>query len=268
MAALITSTANERIKRIRGLRMRKHRDESGLAFVEGIRSVVEAVQVEAPIDLLIACPSMLRSQPAWDAVNIARSRGVEVIEVDEAVFRTLSRREGPQGVAAVIRQRWERINDLAPAIGETWVALEEAADAGNIGTVVRTCDATGAAGVILLDHTADPYDPVAMRASTGAVFTARLVRASFAAFIEWAQADGVTVVGTAGEAADDYRSADYGERTVLLMGSERAGLPEEHQRRCDRLVSIPMMGRADSLNLAVASALVLYEVLHFRQGRI
>lgn len=265
MAAVITSTANARIKKIRALRMRKERDEQQLAFVEGIRSVVEAVQVEAPIAHLVVCPALLKGQVAWDAVNLSRAAGVEVIEVDETVFRTLSKREGPQGIAAVVHQRWERLDEVRPAEGETWVALEEAADAGNIGTVVRTCDATGAAGVILLDRTADPYDPVAMRASTGAVFTKRLVRASFDEFVDWAKRRGVTVVGTAGEAAEDYRAADYGQRTAILMGSERAGLPPERQAACDLVVSIPMRGRADSLNLAVATALVLYEVLHQRE---
>lgn len=265
MPTLITSTANERIKRIRSLRMRKERDKTGLTFVEGIRSVVEAVQVEAPIDCLVVCPKLLKGKPGWDAVSIARSREVEVVEVDETVFRTMSKRDGPQGIAAVLKQRWERLQDIEPGTGATWVALESAADAGNIGTIVRTCDATGAEGVILLDNTADPFDPVAMRASTGAVFTTRLVRASFAEIREWAQTYGVTMVGTAGDAAEDYRTADYGTSTLIVMGSERAGLPAPYQAACDRMVSIPMRGRADSLNLAVATGLVLYEVLHQRE---
>ncbi|MCK9494430.1 MAG: RNA methyltransferase [Dehalococcoidia bacterium] len=267
MPGLITSTANERIKRIRALQMRKERERTGLTFVEGIRSVVEAVQVEAPIDALVVCPKLLKGKTGWDAVALACSREVEVIEVDEPVFRTLSKRDGPQGIAAVLRQRWERLRDVEPGDGSTWVALESAADAGNIGTIVRTCDATGAEGVILLDHTADPFDPVAMRASTGAVFTSRLVRSSFPELREWAQAHGLTMVGTAGDAAEDYRTADYGARTIVLMGSERAGLPEAYQAACDRMVSIPMRGRADSLNLAVATGLVLYEVLHQRERR-
>lgn len=267
MAAVITSTANQRIKRMRALRLRKERDETGLAFVEGIRSVVEAVQVEAPIDVIVVCEALLKGRTAWDAVNTARSRDIEVMAVDETVFRSLSRRDGPQGVAAVVRQRWESLDRTEPALGETWVVLESAADAGNIGTIIRTCDAMGAEGVILLDHTADPYDPVAMRASTGAVFTRRLARASFEGFVDWARRHDVTIVGTAGDAPEGYRTADYGARTAVLMGSERAGLPARYRTACDGVVSIPMRGRADSLNLAVATALVLYEVLHFREGR-
>ena len=261
----ITSTANARIKRIRSLRLRKERDEAGLAFVEGIRTVAEAIQLRAPVETLVDCPELLRSPFGRDLVDSARTAGIEVIEVSEVVFRTLSKREGPQGIAAVVRQEWERLQDLRLARGDRWVALEEAADAGNIGTIVRTCDAAGADGVILLDHTADPYDPVAMRASTGAVFTTRLIRATFDQFMDWARAQQVTVIGTAGDASDDYRSADYGERTVILMGSERAGLPPERQRQCARMVSIPMVGRVDSLNLAVATGLVLYEVLEHRR---
>ncbi|GMU39163.1 MAG: hypothetical protein AMXMBFR23_00290 [Chloroflexota bacterium] len=261
----ITSTANARIKRIRSLRLRKERDEAGVAFVEGIRTVAEAIQLGAPVETLIDCPELLRSNFGRDLVDSARAAGIEVVEVSEVVFRTLSKREGPQGIAAVVRQEWERLQDLRLARGERWVALEEAADAGNIGTIVRTCDAAGSDGVILLDHTADPYDPVAMRASTGAVFTTRLIRATFDQFIDWARAQEVIVIGTAGDAADDYRTADYGERTVILMGSERAGLPPERQRQCDRMVSIPMLGRVDSLNLAVATGLVLYEVLEHRR---
>jgi len=268
MPSIITSTGNERIKRIRSLRMRKERDKTGLTFVEGIRSVVEAVQVEAPIDVLVVCPKLLKGKPGWDAVAMARSREVEVIEVDETVFRTMSKRDGPQGIAAVLKQRWERLQDIEPEVGATWVALESAADAGNIGTIIRTCDATGAEGVILLDNTADPFDPVAMRASTGAVFTTRLVRASFAEIREWALEYGLTMVGTAGDATEDYRTADYGASTLIVMGSERAGLPPQYQAQCDLMVSIPMRGRADSLNLAVATGLVLYEVLHHRDQSV
>jgi RNA methyltransferase, TrmH family len=262
--AVITSTANERIKRIRALRMRKERDRTGLAYVEGIRTVAEAVQLDTPLEALVVAPDLLRSEFAHDLLAQARDRGVEEIEVSELVFRSLSKREGPQGLAAVLRQRWTRLDDVRLVPGDRWVALEETADAGNLGTILRTCDASGAEGVILLDHTTDPYDPVAMRASTGAIFTRRVVRANWEDFVDWARRENATLIGTSDRAADDYRTVDYGERTVLVMGSERAGLTDERQVACDRMVRIPMMGRIDSLNLAVATGLVLYEVLHHR----
>lgn len=264
MSSIITSTANERIKRIRALRMRKERDRTGLAYVEGIRTVTEALLLDVPLAALVVAPDLLRSETALQRVQQARERGTDVIEVSEHVFRSLSKRDGPQGLAAVLHQQWTELDDVSLAPGERWVALEETADAGNLGTLLRSCDGAGAAGAILLDHTTDPYDPVAMRASTGAIFTRRIVRAPWGAFVDWARSGGVTLVGTSDQGAQDYRSADYGERTVLVLGSERAGLAAERQTACDVVVRIPMMGRIDSLNLAVAGSLVLYEVLHQR----
>ncbi len=264
---MIASTANERIKRIRALRLRKERDRTGLAYVEGIRTVAEAVQLDTPLEALIVAPELLRSEFAHGLIEEARSRGVEIIEVSDQVFHSLSKREGPQGLGALLRQRWTKLGDVQIAPGERWVALEETADAGNLGTILRTCDASGAEGVILLDHTTDPYDPVAMRASTGAIFTRRVVRASWEDFLAWGRREQATLIGTSDRATDDYRTCDYGERTVLVMGSERAGLTDERQADCTRTVRIPMMGRIDSLNLAVATALVLYEVLHRHEAR-
>src|SRR5690606_20269329 len=130
---LITSTANERIKRIRALRLRKERDRSGLAYVEGIRTVAEAVQLDTDLEALVVAPALLRSEFALDLVEQARSRGVEVIEVAPLVFESLAKREGPQGRGAVLRQRWTPLEDVRIAAGERWVALEGTADAGNLG---------------------------------------------------------------------------------------------------------------------------------------
>ena len=269
-AAAITSTANARVKLIRALRARRERERTGLAWVEGIRPTVEALhsaaRSEAPIDTLVVAPDLLTSDFARDAVEAARNAGIDVMEVTSAVFRSLSDRDGPQGLGAIIRQRWTALSEVRLADGDRWVVLASVADPGNLGTILRTCDGAAAEGVILLDASTDPYDPAAMRASMGAVFSRRLVRASFEAFAEWVRSQGATVVGATDWAPETYRDADYGARTVLLMGSEREGLTTEQQTLCDRMVSIPMHGRADSLNLAVAAAILLYEVLERREA--
>ena len=249
-SVLITSTANARVKLIRALRARRERDRSGLAWVEGIRPTVEALQLNAPVDTLVVAP---------DAVDAARANGLDIMEVTSAVFRSLSDRDGPQGLGAIIRQQWLSLPDVRMAEGDRWVALASVADPGNLGTILRTCDGADAEGVILLDASTDPYDPAAM-------FSRRLVRASFEAFAEWARTQHAIVVGASDRAPETYREADYGARTVLLMGSEREGLTTEQQTLCDRMVSIPMRGRADSLNLAVATAILLYEVLDRRES--
>ena len=262
---IITSTANAHVKLIRGLRARREREHSGLAWVEGIRPTVEALQLNATIDTLVVAPDLLTSDFARDAVDVARVEGIDIMEVTNAVFRSLSDRDGPQGLGAIIRQQWLSLPDIRLAEGDRWVALASVADPGNLGTILRTCDGSDAEGVILLDTSTDPYDPAAMRASMGAVFSRRLVRASFEAFAEWTRAEGATVVGASDRAPETYREADYGARTVLLMGSEREGLTTEQQTLCDRMVSIPMRGRSDSLNLGIATAILLYEVLDRRE---
>lgn len=144
-----------------------------------------------------------------------------------------------------------------------WVALDSVQYPGNLGTILRTSDAVGGAGIMLLDQTTDPYDPVAVRASMGAILSQRLIRTGFAAFAAWKASRGGVVVGRASDASTDYRALDNPAPVVLLMGCERLGLSSEQRMVCDAVVKIPMRGRADSLNLAIATGLILYEV--FRQ---
>jgi TrmH family RNA methyltransferase len=262
--ARISSPSNPQIRHIRALRQRKAREASGRFFVEGIRIVAEALQLGAPVEALVVAPALLTSDFARGLATSQRQAGTPLLEVTPEIFGTLSARERPQGLGAVLRQRWERLEDVAPGDG-LWVALSEIADPGNLGTILRTCDAVGAAGVVLLGHTADPYDPEAVRASMGALFAQRLIRAQFADFAAWARRHGVFVVGAAGSAPTDYQALRYSRPLVLLMGSERQGLAPEHQALCDALVAIPMVGRSDSLNVAVATAVILYEI--FNQGR-
>src|SRR5581483_4363979 len=197
------------IRRIRGLRGRKERERSGLAFVEGIRPVVEAARQPATLETLVIAPGLLTSGLAHDLLREQRAAGTPCLYVSEAVFGTLTARERPQGLGAVVRQRWQRLEQVAHAEGGCWVALEAVQDPGNLGTILRTADAVGAAGVILLGPATDPYDPAAMRASMGAVFTQQLARAQPAEFAQWVRQRGIAVVGTSGAAPYDYRAIAY-----------------------------------------------------------
>ncbi len=265
---MITSPANERIKQIRRLQERKARQESGLFYVEGLRIVGEAVAQGAELETLIVAPGLLKSTFGQELVAAQKQRGVPVLEVSDEVFGRLALKEGPQGLAAVVRQKWLSLDQAVPVPGKPWVALDSVADPGNLGTILRTQDATGGAGVILLDQSTDPYDPAAVRASMGAVFTQPLVRASFAEFARWKQSTRAFLVGTSGAAQVDYHAFRYPPAVVILMGSERQGLQAQHLALCDEVVSIPMLGiGSDSLNLAVATAVVLYEVFNQRRDR-
>lgn len=259
---IITSTANSKIKWIRKLRERKARQETGCFYAEGLRIVVEATQQSALVETLLVAPDLLTSPVGRDLLERQRSQGVEVLEVSPDVFQSVALKEAPVGIAAVIRQNWQTLKQVQVGPGDLWVALDEVADPGNLGTILRTNDAVGGRGVILLDHSTDPYDPTAIRASMGALFSQRLVRAGLEEFLAWKQRSGVPLVGTSGASQMDYQEYRYPERLVVLMGSEREGLAEKHIRACDSMVRIPMAGRSDSLNLAVATALVIYEVFH------
>ena len=262
---MITSTTNERIKWIRKLQDRKGRQESGFFYIEGLRIVAEAVEQGAEIELLLVAPELLRSEFGQRLVGEQKARGLTILEVSAEVFQRVALKDGPQGLAAVLRQRWESLATVQLDVGATWVALDAVADPGNLGTILRTGDAVGAQGVILLDQTTDPFDSSVTRASMGAFFTPRMVRASFAEFAEWKREIGFQLVGTSDAAQADYHDYRYPGEMVLLMGSERLGLQQHHLELCDSVVSIPMLGRSDSLNLAVATAVVLYEILNQRR---
>ncbi|TLN13658.1 RNA methyltransferase, partial [bacterium] len=149
--------------------------------------------------------------------------------------------------------------------GDCWVVLDSVADPGNLGTILRTSDSTGCRGVILLDQSTDPYDPSCIRASMGALFSQTLVKASFEEFTDWKRSTGIQVVGTSDKAQQNYHSYDYPRNLALLMGSERQGLQAKPLEICDSVVRIPMVGNSDSLNLAVATAVVLYEIFNQKQ---
>jgi RNA methyltransferase, TrmH family len=261
MTERITSLANPRIKRIRKLADRKERKREGVFLAEGLRIVIEAIQLQQNIETLIIAPDLMRSETGMEYIQgFSSAHPDRLLEVSEDVFRSFSGKDGPQGIAAVIVPQELSLDQIHPMGQERWVALDEIADPGNLGTILRTVDAVGAQGIILLDDCTDPYDPAALRGSMGAGFSLGIVRASFTEFKDWAEKTQVHVVGTSDKAKQDYHSAEYSLPLVLLMGSERQGLDQQHFDLCEQVVSIPMNGRSDSLNLAVATGIMLYEI--------
>ena len=261
---IISSRQNERVKSVRALREKKERDATGVFFAEGERLLRAALQTGAAFELVVlAAERLTRSEAA--VVEALEEMNVPLLEVTPEVFDTLAFREESQSVGAVIAQRWEGLS----SVNETrrcWLALHDIQHPGNLGTLIRTCDAVGGDGVILTGRSTDPYHPVAVRGSLGAIFSRRIVRASQTEVARWLPRSGCTVVGTSLDGSKDYREADYATRPVVIMGgNERAGISKEQIALCDELVRIPMTGYVESLNLSVATALVLYEVLRQRE---
>jgi TrmH family RNA methyltransferase len=249
-----------RIKDLRALRQRKERERTGLYLAVGTRVVGEALALGAPLELLVASPELLRGTFAAGVLAEGRRAGLPVLELTAAAMASLVEQDGRHGLAAVVRQRWTRLEALRPGGGDCWVALDAVQYPGNLGTVLRTADAVGAPGVLLLEASADPHDPASVRASMGALFGLRLVRTGFAELAAWAGRHGVAMIGSSPSARLDYRAATYRRPLLLLLGGAARGLSAERLALCDRVVSIPMAGRGDSLNLAVAAGLLLYEV--------
>lgn len=265
---IITSRANARVKQFRKLRDRKERQKTGLFTIEGLRIVAEAIEQHAEVEALYVASELLTSAFGLELVDTAKKNGMEVVDVSREVFHSMSLKDGPKGLAAVVRQRWMALADVRLAPGENWTAMESIQNPGNLGTVMRTQDAVGAPGLILLDLSTDPYDPAAMRGSMGAIFTQKLVKASFAEFADWKQQMGYPLIGTCDAAEMDYQEVVYPDPVLLLMGSERQGLDAGQMALCDEMVSIPMVGQNDSLNLAVATGVMLYEIFNQRRRRI
>jgi RNA methyltransferase, TrmH family len=265
---IISSRNNPSVKAIRALGSRKQRDAHGHFFVDGLHLVAAAAQEHAEIELCVVAPELLTSAFGREIAQTLAQISTQVIEVTADVFHSLAAKEHAQGLGIVARQRWLNLAHIQPEAAQCWVALDTVQYPGNLGTILRTCDAVGAAGAILLGNTTDPYDPAAVRASLGAIFSQRLVRASFAEFAAWCQLHNVAVVGTAPAAALDYQAVAYQPPLVLLMGSEPRGLSREQQALCDLMVNIPMVGHSDSLNLAVATGLMLYEVFNQQRGAL
>lgn len=258
---LISSLQNERVKAVRALEMRKVRKETGLFVVEGAALLVTARDAGFIPETLIYRSGSATGGIAQGLVTAALARGAEVLEVSEAVLGKLSSKENPQSMLGVFRQRWVTPPAAAKiATDALWLVLEEVRDPGNLGSVIRTADAVGAAGLLLVGNCCDPYAHECVRATMGSVFAVPLARMPREEFLNWRQDWRGDIVGTHLDAAEDFREARYRSPTLLLMGSEGPGLSVPLAAACSKLVKIPMAGRLDSLNLAVATALVLYQI--------
>ncbi|EDQ35612.1 rRNA methylase [Hoeflea phototrophica DFL-43] len=256
----ITSLSNPVIKDIRALSMKKHRDETGSFLAEGLKLVIDAIDQGWNIRTLIYAKAQ-RGKPQVEKIAaLTVARGGLVLEVSEKVLTAITRRDNPQAVIAVFEQKLTPLDAVAPKPDETWIALDRVRDPGNLGTIIRTADAAGASGVILIGDTVDPFSTETVRATMGSIFAMPLLRASEAEFLTWSKKTAPLVVGSHLKGSVDYRTIAYkGRPVVLLMGNEQAGLPDTLAQSCGKLARIPQTGRADSLNLAIATGVMLFE---------
>ena len=257
----VTSLTNPMVKDIRALVQKKYRDQQNAFLAEGLKLVIDAFDLGWTIRTLVFARSQRGNATVERLAARTVAAGATVLEVNEKVLGAITRRDNPQTVVGVFGQRWATLRDVRPKQGELWLALDRVRDPGNLGTIIRTADAVGASGVVLVGETTDPFSLETVRATMGSIFAVPVARATQDAFLDWSRAAGVRLVGTHLKGSVDYREPDYARGApVLVMGNEQQGLPDALAEACDVLIRIPQAGRADSLNLAVATGVALYEM--------
>ena len=256
----IHSFANDTVKRIRGLRDKKERKAEGKFLAEGLRILAEA-RDSGQLPMVIAYSPANGVHPlAAEIIAAAEAEGADVIETSADILAKMSGKDNPQAILGVYKQPATDFASIDRSTAPMWLVAQALRDPGNIGTMLRTGDAVGAGGLILIDDCADPFSVEAVRASMGAIFTQQVATARWDAFLPWLRSGSGQLVGTSLKTEIDYLDATYEQPCFLLIGNESQGLPVDYEAACDLLVKIPMAGRADSLNAAVAAAVMAYEV--------
>ncbi|WP_173934469.1 RNA methyltransferase [Chelativorans sp. Marseille-P2723] len=257
----VTSLTNPLVKEIKALALKKYRDRERAFMAEGLKLVIDALDAGWTIRTFVYAKTARGNAKVEKVAARAVAAGALVLEVSQKVLSAITRRDNPQMVMGIFAQRYHSLKDTRPAKDDVWVALDRVRDPGNLGTIIRTVDAVGAKGVILVGECTDPFSIETVRATMGSLFAVPLARADEESFLAWRRDFPGLVVGTHLAGSVDYRSVDYRAGPILLlMGNEQQGLPDRLAEACDRLVRIPQAGRADSLNLAVATGVMLYEI--------
>ena len=260
MPRQVTSFSNPLVKQARSLRDKKHRRSEGLFLAEGLRILTEAREAGVLPERIFYSDA---SHPLLqELVEAAQSAAGEVLESNADILHKISGKDNPQAVLGIYRAFDISLARIDRASAPLWIVAQALRDPGNIGTILRTGDAVGAGGLILVDDCADPFSVEAVRASMGALFTQRIAAAPWSEFVAWLRAGEGELIGTSLRATRDYQEPRYARPAFILVGNEQAGLPEAYEAECDTLVRMPMLGKADSLNAAVAAAVMAYEVVN------
>jgi len=257
----ITGFSNPTVKYLRSLREKKHRKRAGQFLAEGLRLLTDARECgHIPKTLVMA--EARDPHPLLDALEREVSlAGGEVITTTPDILTKITGKSNTQSVVGVFDEFDTSLGSLDREAAPIWLVTQDLRDPGNRGTMLRTGDAVGAGGLMLIDDCADPFSAEAVRASMGAVFTQRVAQARWEEFLPWLRAGSGQLVAASLRDAVPYRGAAYEAPCFILVGNESQGLPEAYEAECDLRVTMPMRGRADSLNAAVAGAVLAYEVL-------
>jgi TrmH family RNA methyltransferase len=260
MPRQITAFSNPTVKRLRSLREKKARRSEGLFLAEGLRILTEARDSGRLPEIVAFSAEGAKHPLAAEIIAATEAAGGDAIETNPDILSKMSGKDNPQMLLGAYRQPETSLDRIDRSKAPLWIVAQALRDPGNIGTILRTGDAVGAGGLILIDDCADPFSVEAVRASMGAIFTQQVATARWPEFISWLRSGPGQLVGTSLKATEGYLEASYEQPCFLLIGNEQQGLPADYEAECDLLVKIPMAGRADSLNAAVATAVMAFAV--------
>ncbi len=255
----VESAANPLVKLIAGLRLKKNRDEHGLFLAEGARTGLEALECGFSPRYLIYTQAVAGREATQRLREACLKSGGTCLEVTDAIITKITRKENPQAVIAAFQTKIAEVAALKPKEKELYIALDRIRDPGNLGTITRTADCVRAAGLILIGDCCDPFSVEAVRASMGSIFNVPIFRCTEEAFVTLAKTWPGAVVGTSPAGTMAYDRFIPDERaTLVVMGNEQAGMTDTITQACTNVLSIPIFGKADSLNISVAAGIVLY----------
>jgi RNA methyltransferase, TrmH family len=254
-------SVSDLLTRIRRLERRPLRDATNSCWIEGVRNFVQAFDAGISFECVVVSPVLLKSPLADMLVRRLRAKGTDRIRVTPEQFRSVSLAERASGIGAIVRQHWTSIEHAQTTRGLCWIVIEQIRNPGNLGTILRTCEATGVSGVIVVGPQCDPFDPVTVRGSMGGIFHLPLVRLAHDRFEAWVRTNGIELVGLSPSADRLWTDLPNSSKLGLVLGEERSGLSERLQALCRTTVRLPMTGRADSLNVGVAAGVMMYELV-------
>jgi len=252
--------------RIHRLQQRSVRERTGLHYIEGFRNFIQALDAKISVEAIVYSEILAQNPAVQKNVRLQKRAGVPVVRVTPETFRRSSGTARASGIGAILRQHWTPLAEADPRQGCCWIALSSIRSPGNLGTILRTAEAAGVGGVVLIGDAVDPFDPAVVRASMGGLFRLRLVRTSLREFVDWAARWTCRIWGTSPSAEGLYTEATVDAPLVVLFGDERRGLSLEEQAICTQMSRIPIVGHADSLNVGVAAGVILFEVLRRAKG--
>ncbi|HMR06554.1 MAG TPA: RNA methyltransferase [Polyangiaceae bacterium] len=246
---------------------RRERDARGLYYAEGVRNFVSAVDHGAEIEGVVVSERLLTSGVTRQLVRKLRAGGLPTVSVSPEQFRGVCKSERASGIGAILRYPLRPLHGVQPRKGTCWVALTQVRSPGNLGSLIRTSAAVGGAGFILVGGAVDPFDPSVVRASMGSLFRQTFVRTGAPQLLHFARRHRLQLVGVSPDGDAVYDAVRYRSTPIFVLGDERRGLDPEQRRLCQQLVRIPMLPGTDSLNLAVAGSLMIYEAFRHVRAR-